>query len=194
MKLTVSGKIDVPDKNAFLNELRKEARRVFMLAGRKFLIAAVARVPVYTGMARGAFRNAEDLFGKVTSDVSSPTGFRIRTTQGRGGAGRGGGSRNTVSVKAYYYPPGGARIQRTPEAGRQFSTPTDQIIDVTGGSLASGRTAFYFKYSIDITYFELLDPIRWGAMKAATDDLVAYVKANFNVPDPFKNVQRRVIK
>lgn len=169
-----------------------------MKAGQKFLLAAIPRIPIWTGMLRGAFRNAEDLFGKVTNDAQSPTGVRIRTTQSNSQsnkAGRGGGGRNTTTKVAYYYPPEGSRIRRTPEAGRQFATATDKILDISGASLATGRTAFYFKFEVNISYFDLLDERRgWYAWKAGSEALENYVKSNLELPDPLKFTTRKIIK
>lgn len=195
MQITLSGYVDIPDIDKWLAAVRKEMRRVFMIAGQKFLLAAVPRVPIWTGMARGAFRNLEDLVGKVTNDASAPSGVRIRTTQGRGGAGRGGGEKITQKYRKgyFYYPPGGGKVARTPQSGRAFATPTDQIIDVSGASLASGRTSFYFRFKIDLTYFDMFDGKKWGSFKAGGAALEQFVKDNINLPDPLKYTSRKVI-
>lgn len=187
MKLTFSAYVEVFDKDKYMAEVRAEVRRTFMKAGQKFLLAAIPKIPVWTGMARGAFRNAEDLFGKVTSDAQSG-GFRIRGT-------RGGGSKVTSPYRKgyYYYPPGGGRITRTPQAGRQFATQPDQILNVIGASLASGRNVFYFTFDVDITYFSILDDMRWGAMRAGAAELERYVKNNLQLPDPSKFMTRKLI-
>jgi hypothetical protein len=165
-----------------------------MKAGQKFLLAAIPRVPIWTGMARGAYRNAEDLFGKVTNDKTQ--GVRIRTTQGRGTAGRGGGQSITSKYRRgyFYYPPGGGRVERTPQSGRQFATPTDKILDVGGATIASGKTSFYFRFEINITYFNTLDESKWGSFKAGAQALQDYVNANLKLPDPIQFMTRKLIK
>lgn len=191
MKLTLTASVEVFDKDKYMNAVKAEIRRCFMKAGQKFLLAAVPLVPVWTGMARGAFRNAEDLFGKVTNDAQSG-GVRIRTTRAAK-QGRGGGGGNSGRRGWYYTPPGGARIERRPQAGRMFSTPTDKILDGGGVTLASGRDAFYFRYEINITYFTKFDQEKWGAFKAGSEALENYVRANLKLPDPLKFMTRKTI-
>ena len=90
MKLTFSISVEQFDKDKYMKAVTDELRQVFIKAGQKFLLAAIPRIPVWTGFARGAFRNAEDLFGKVSADKTS--GFRIRSS-------RGGGNKNTFMVE-----------------------------------------------------------------------------------------------
>ena len=174
MKMTFSANVEVFDKNKYLTALREAIRAVFIKGGQKFLLAAVPRIPIWTGMARGALRNLEDLVGKVSAVGDT---FRIRGT-------RGGGSRNPAYRKGYYYyPPGGPRIERSPQAGRLFATPPDQVFNLKGATLASGRLAFYFRYEVDIKYVDILDPVKWQAFKAGAEALEAYVKLNLKLPN-----------
>lgn len=173
MKLTFSASVEVFDKEKYMVAVKEAIRQCFLKAGQKFLLAAVPRVPIWSGMARGAFFNAEDLFGKVS-------GSAVRT-------GRGAGKRNTFGKRGYYY----NGIERTPQAGRQFSTPAAQILDGAGASLASGRTAFYFKYDINIIYFTKFDVEKWGALKAGGAAFEEYVRANLVLPDPLKFMTRK---
>lgn len=193
MNLTFTATVEKFDQEAYLDAVRKEVQRVFMKAGQKFLLAAIPRIPILTGMARGAFRNAEDLFGKVTNDVTS--GVRIRTTRGKGESRR-GGSTNTGSLtnrKYYYYPPGGGRVLRTPQAGRDFATPSENILEITGATLATGRTSFYFRFKVDISYLDI-NEVKWQAFKLGGEALAQYVKDNLTLPDPLKFVTRKIVK
>lgn len=197
INLTFSATVDLIDIKLYQNAVREEMRRVFMKAGQKFLLRAIPKVPIWAGMARGAFRNAEDLFGKVTNDAQSKTGVRIRTTQNRkpgSKAGRGGGERITsLYRRGYYYtPPGGAKIERTPQAGRQFATQSDKILELSGAALASGKYSYYFRFKVDITYFTKLDD-KWGAFKAGAAALEEYIKTNISLPDPLKYTTRKTI-
>jgi len=197
MQITFSGYLDIPDMEKWSAALREEIRKVFLKAAQKFLLAAVPRIPIFTGMARGALRNLEDLVGTVTSDAQSPTGVRIRTTTGKGTAGRGGGTRVGKFFKRgyYYYPPGASRVERTPQSGRQFATPTQNILDFpTGSSIAVGRSTFYFRYKIDITYFDILDKKKWESFKAAGEAFEKHVKNNIELPDPLKFTTRKAVK
>lgn len=198
MKLTFTATVESFDAVKYGQAVKNAVRKCFMKAGQKFLLAAIPRIPIWTGMGRGAFRNAEDLFGKVTNDAQSGS-VRIRTTQNKkagSGAGRGGGEAITFKYRRgyYYKPPGGSSIERTPQAGRQFATPTDKILEVSGASLASGNTSYYFRFEVNITYFDKFDREKWGAFKAGQDAIEAYVKANLELPDPLEFMTRKVIK
>lgn len=192
MKLTFTATVEEFDAAKFKAAVNAAIRKCFMKAGQKFLLAAIPRVPVWTGMARGAFRNAEDLFGKVTNDAQSG-GVRIRTTQGRGAAGRGGGDKITSKFRRgyYYQPPGGAKHLRTPQSGRQYATPTGKILD--SAVIASGKTSFYFRFEVDISYLDRFES-KWGAFKAGSDAVESYVRANLVLPDPLKFMTRKIIK
>lgn len=185
MKLTFSISVEQFDKDKYMKAVTDELRQVFIRAGQKFLLAAIPRIPVWTGFARGAFRNAEDLFGKVSADKTS--GFRIRSS-------RGGGNKNTTFRRGYYYyPPSGGKILRTPQAGRQFATQTQDILDIEGATLAKGRTAFYFRFAVNIKYVDILDPIKWGAFKAGSEALKNYINNNINLPSPLNFTTRKTV-
>lgn len=186
MKITMNASVDLIDVNAYQNAVAAEMRKVFLKAGQRFLLAAIPRIPIWTGMARGAFREAEDLFGKVSVDAQSPTGYRIRGT-------RAGGSLITSKYLKgfYYYPPDGSRIERTPQAGRQFATPADDILKA---SLVKAKYGLSFKFSIDITYVNYLDAAKWGAFKAGQDAFIDYVNNNLNLPSPLEYKIRKTYK
>ncbi len=193
MNITFSATVEKFDKDAYFEAVKAEMLRVFIKAGQKFLLAAIPRVPILTGMARGAFRNAEDLFGKVTNDVTS--GVRIRTGKLKGEA-RGGGLKNTGSVATrnyYYYPPGGGRVLRTPQQGREYATPPEQILDLTGASLATGKTSFYFRFKVDITYLDI-NEAKWQAFKLGGEAMAKYIKDNLELPNPLKFTTRKIVK
>lgn len=194
MHMTFSAIIEEFDQEKYMRAVREAVRVCFMKAGQKFLLAAIPRIPVWTGMARGAFRNAEDLFGKVTADKQSG-GFRIRTTRSKG-EGRGGGSKITSNYRKgyYYYPPGGGRIARTPQSGRPFATPTDKILDMGGATLSKGKMAFYFRFKVDLTYVDKLDPAKWLAFKTAEAVVEQYVRDNLVLPDPIQFMTRKQVK
>lgn len=193
MKLTVTATVEKFDKEKYLKAVKEAVRKCFMKAGQKFLLAAIPRIPIWTGMARGAFRNAEDLFGKVTADKTQ--GHRIRTTKGKGTAGRGGGEKITFKFRRgyFYYPPGGGKIPRTPQSGRQFATPTDKILEITGASLATGNMSFYFRFDVDITYLDKWEH-KWLAFKAGGDALKEYIEKNLVLPDPLTFMVRKLVK
>lgn len=185
MKITVNASVDLINVAAYEKAVRAEVTRVFMKAGQRFLLAAIPRIPIWTGMARGAFREAEDLFGKVTVDAQSG-GYRIRGT-------RGGGQKITSRYLKgfYYYPPGGGRIPRTPQSGRQFATPSGQILKA---SLVNSRFGLSFKFGIDMTYVNYLDDKKWGGFRAGQQAFIDYVNANLVLPNPLNYVIRKTYK
>lgn len=193
MNLTFTATVEKFDQDAYLKAIQAEMVRVFRKAAQKFLLAAIPQIPILTGMARGAFRNLEDLVGKVTNDVTA--GVRIRTTRKknevREGGGRNVGSQTTQ--KLYYYPPGGGRVLRTPQAGRDYATPGENIFDLTGASLASGKTSFYFRFKVDISYLDI-NEAKWQAFKLGGEALAEFVKANLKLPDPIKYTTRKIVK
>ncbi len=192
MRMTFSAIVEEFDQDAYLKALQVEVRRVFLKAGQRFLIAAIPRIPIWTGMARGAFRNLEDVVGKVTKVEKNNPATRYKVTTGRRG-----GNKDYVPPSRrhyYYYPPGGGRIRRTPEAGRQFATAPNDIFDFGGATLSKGRTAFYFRFEVNIKYFEILDTQKWHAFKVASDAVKKYVEANLELPDPLKFMTRKVVK
>jgi hypothetical protein len=196
MRLTFTATVEQFDAEAYGAAVRDAIRKCFMKAGQKFLLAAIPKVKIWTGMARGAFRNLEDIVGKVTNDAQSGN-VRIRTTQNKkpgSGAGRGGGEniRQKFRRGYFYKPPGGARIERTPQAGRQFATPGLKIFDIAGEATKTKNTSYHFRFEINITYAD--DRNWWDAFHAGQDAFESYVKANLKLPDPLKFMTRKVIK
>ena len=164
MRMTISATTVTFDLDRYLLAVRDEIRRVFIEAGRKFLLVAIPRIHIWTGMLRGAFRNAEDIFGKVSLDAQSPSGYRIRGTRGGGTGGVAGAKQGTY----YYYPPAGSRVLRTPEAGRDFSTSENEILNPR---LVQSRYGLLFRYRINLTYYDYLDQ-SWGSFKAGQDAFI----------------------
>lgn len=170
MKLTITSTLGNFDKDAFLIAVQAHIKAIFIKGMRLFLLAAVPRVPVRTGFARSALRNLEDIAGKVNVDKQSGS-YRIRGT-------RGGGSDEKKSKE--YYRGGGTKVLKTTQSGRQFATPSSNILNISGGKVASGRSAFYFKFEVNISYFDLLDRTVWGAFKAGEQAMENFIKANIN--------------
>ena len=178
------------NKDKFLKVMHEQVRQAFIKGAQQFLLAAVPRIPVYTGFSRGAFRNLEDLAGKVTKDAQSG-GYRIRTTRSAGGR-RAGGNAEQVAKgiperHRWYYPPGGGRVYKTNQSGREFATPTSDILPGSVASIARGRGQIIFKFAVNITYVDSLDQAKWGAFKAGEAAMLAYLTKAFSNLD-FGNV------
>lgn len=196
MRLTFTATVEKFDQEAYGRAVRDAIRKCFVKAGQKFLLAAIPKIHIWTGMARGAFRNLEDIVGKVTNDAQSG-GVRIRTTQNKkagSGAGRGGGEAIRESYRRgyFYKPPGGTRIERTPQSGRQFATDPLKIIDVGGDVTKTGKSSYHFRFQVTITYADTVN--WWEAFHTGQDAFEAYVKRNLKLPDPLKFMTRKQIK
>lgn len=196
MRLTFTATVEKFDAEAYGAAVRDAIRKCFMKAGQKFLLAAIPKVHIWTGMARGAFRNLEDIVGKVTNDAQSGN-VRIRTTQNKkkgSAAGRGGGEniREKFRRGYFYKPPSGNRIERTPQSGRQFATDPLKIFDLGGEGTKTGNTSYHFRFEINITYADQRN--WWEAFHEGQDAFEAYVKANLKLPDPLKFMTRKTIK
>lgn len=195
MKITFTATVEKFDAEEYGRAVREAIRKCFVKAGQKFLLAAIPKIHIWTGMARGAFRNLEDVVGKVTNDATS--GVRIRTTSNKtkgSKAGRGGGEniREKFRRGYFYQPPGGAKIMRTPQAGRQFATESGKIFDVTGEKTKTGNSSYYFRFEVNLTYADQRN--WWDAFHVGQDAFEAYVKANLKLPDPLKFMTRKQIK
>ncbi len=166
MKTTWTISIGEFDKDAYMIAVQAHLKNILIKAARLFLLEAIPRIPIRTGFARSAFKNLEDVAGKVSLDAQSG-GYRIRGT-------RGGGSDEKKS-RIYYQ-----GVLKTTQSGRQFATPANKIIDIKGASLAKGRMAYYFNFKVDITYVDLLDRSVWHAFKTGTEAMNRFIKANIN--------------
>lgn len=144
----------VIDEKAYLAAIDNYIKDTMKEVARAFLLAAVARVPVYTGFSRGSFRNLEDIVGSVRMEAGS---LRIRNKSGKGAnkptTGSGGN-------KQYYYPEDGQRVLKNMQTGRQFSTQPSAIL------VKKGPYRYAFNFGISIKYFNYLDPNIWKALQA----------------------------
>jgi hypothetical protein len=171
------------DRERFIRDYNSAATQAIIKAARKFLLAAVPRIPVFTGFARGSLGTLEDVVGRVQGNrISSKLKGVTKEVKRK---------RNY-----YYYPPGASRVVRTNISGRQFSTPPDQIISsgrLTKATPNQGRLLFNFK--VDITYFDLLDQ-QWGAFQAGREAFDTELKLQLDKlkPDPGKYLIRRELK
>lgn len=183
MRIDFRAFVEVLDRETYLAAVRESIRAVFIKAARQFLLAAVPRVPIWTGFSRGAFKNLEDVVGQVGQDKG---GLRIRGT-------RTGGTRERILRREYYFPYGtaGSGILKTTQSGRQFATPPGDIFDFSGASITGGgRTRFSFNFEVDITYFNYWDRIKWMSFKNAEQAFSEYVETHLEFPDFTKYTKR----
>lgn len=162
--------VDKFDRNKYLKRVDEVIREDFIKAGRLFLLAAVPRIPFLSGMARGAFYNAEDVFGKA--GIRRDGEYRIYGTKG-------GNRVDKEYSKGYTY----EGSPRFPQRGRDYSTLPNDILPPSV-SIARGKSRYTMSYDISIKYFNALDTTKWGGMQAGIDAAVQYLQGRFNMPDP----------
>lgn len=184
LKLTVS--MPQLDRDAYVRALKSSVEQAIIKAARKFLLAAVPLVPVWTGFARGAFGALEDVAGQVNSDAS-----RIDSR-------RGGRSKLSTPAhllgKYYYYPGDGSRVVRTNLSSRPYATQPEQIITEGRVTKATIGSRIVFKFSIDINYFDYLDQNKWHAFAAGIQAFNAEMQLQLqNLPQIGKFFVRRKI-
>lgn len=176
------------DRQRYLRDLKEHLNKALILAARKFLLAAVPRVPTFTGFARGAFGNLEDLAGRVTG-----AGTSARIDGSKGGFKK---AKSFQKKKYYYYPKKGRKgILRNTINGRQFATPTEQIFAQGRATVARTESAIFFRFSIDIKYMNYLDREKWGAFKAGQVAFDAELRAQLaKLPQIGKYLIRKDVK
>lgn len=119
------------DSAGYTRAMREALEVQFRQAARAFVRAAILKIPVETGMARGSFK-----------DIGRFLNVQIPINPTRSGK--------------YYPPNGGAPIPKTPEAGAALSTPPDQIIKWDDAN----RIAFEFESQVfHYTLQEFFRPI-----------------------------------
>lgn len=163
--------------------IREHIRQSLIRALGAFLVAAVPRIPIYTGFSRSSFKEVEDLVGKVVSDARTGRNPRIRP-------GRSGGNQNRLLRGRQFYYFAGGRVLKTTNSGRAFATPSTAIL-LPQESKAGWRVRF----SVDISYLTYLDQIKWHAFKTGEAAFVDRLKEllNDNPPDLTKFIIRRQV-
>lgn len=160
------------NQRAFTKALKEACREAMKQAAREFLLAAVPRIPVFTGFARGSLGNLEDIVGRIRENGEGRLFFN-----------RNQGGRTTPyyhrKERYYYYPGDGRKIERNTVSGRQFATPTGSILTV-----AEDSKVFYFKFSVDIKYFTRLDKARWHAFETGEIAFAQTLKTQFDKLKP----------
>ena len=176
------------DEKKFIKAVKDACRQALLKAARKFLLAALPRVPIFTGFARGAFGNLEDLVGRFT-----PAGGGGKIETKKKGLSR---AQNFAKRTYYYYPSKGNRIIRNTISGRPFATKTADILSQGRAKIATGESAIFFRFSIDISYFNYLDRSKWDAFGQGTTAFNTELKTQLErlVPKIGKFLIRKDIK
>lgn len=162
LKLTVS--LPQLDRERYLKDYKKSVELAFHAAARKFLLAVVPKIPVFTGFARGALGNLEDVVGRVQGD-------RVRSTLKAVTK-----AKRVQDRDFYYYPNGKSRIRRTNISGRRFATKSKDIFGQGQLTKATTASRMIFKFTVDISYFNYLDKNKWMAFQAGKEAFDAELK------------------
>jgi hypothetical protein len=151
IKFNFNVRVPQIDQRRFIGALEQVIEEAMIKAIRAFLVAAVPRVPIYTGFARGTFRNLEDIAGRVER---AQGGFRIRGN-------RRGSSIKSVAARGRDRPRYYKGVLKTQDSGRQFATPPSGVL-----TKIKGKTSVSFKFSVNIDYFDKLDREKWKSFDA----------------------------
>lgn len=172
------------DVNKLSRDLDQIVEDEIIKAIRAFLVAAVPKVPIFTGFARSAYRNLEDIGGRVGRRGD---GFRITATRG-GQALRGSSQSKLLQPRKYYY----RGVLKTTDSGRKFATPPSGIL-----TKAKGRTSVSFKFAIDIDYFDQLDRAKWHSFESGVEAFRASIQRSLRsskrLPDFAKYITRKQV-
>lgn len=125
-------------KRAEFSDAFKKAIQLEMRNGaREFVKAALPRVPVRTGFARGTLLNLSDAIGLASA--SNPKVLKAKMAKRV--------PKNvSLNGQTEYY----EGVAKNPDAGRQFSTPLNKVFT------NNGRT-FNFNYEQTVLYYEIND-------------------------------------
>lgn len=159
IKLKVTASWPQLERERFINDYQTAIFLEVEKAARKFLLAAAALIPIWTGFARGALYTLEERVGRV--EGNSVNGSRKIPR-----------SKLTTTRRGYYY----KGIERTNLNGREFGTPKDEIITMGRLTKATTRGRVVFYYSVNIDYFSILDTKKWGAFKAGNEAFNADIR------------------
>lgn len=164
------------DGDKFIEAVKTSCREALIKAARKFLLAALPKIPIFTGFARGAFGPLEDVVGRFNAG-GAKTGSSINAKAK-------GHTKATTSIATrpyYYYPKKGERIVRTSISGRPFATQSTDIFSQGRATVATGQSAIFFRFSIDIDYLTYLDQNKWHAFEAGHAAFSAELKTQLDV-------------
>lgn len=141
--------------DAFKKAIALEMRN----AAKKFVEAALPRVPVRTGFARGTLLNLSDAVGYA--GASNKAAFIKKLDKRRMKV-------VNVSVNGLveYY----ERVPKTPENARQFSTPMTRVFTNNGKSWS-------FNYENTVLYYELNDAkLNWRSYEFGSAAFIDYLE------------------
>lgn len=158
------------DKKAFKDAVLKAISIHHRQAIREFIRAAVPKIPVQTGMARGSYLNIGRLL-RIAVPITGRSNYRTRTRDGR----------TWTEFNYWYYPPGkGRRLPKTPASGAAL----------TAFKIEQKGTKFNFILNSRVFHLTLQDELKvrsptspWQSMRAGREAYVNYLKTiNKRIP------------
>lgn len=147
-------------KRAEFSDAFKKAIQLELRNGAKeFVKAALPRVPVRTGFARGTLLNLADAIGY--NAASNKEGFNRKLMSKRLKV-----KNVSVNGKLEYY----EGVPKTPENARQFSTQINKVFT------NNGRT-FSFNYENTVLYYEINDErYQWRSFIFGSEAFISYLE------------------
>lgn len=160
-RLHTSIRIPGLDAEAMKKAVREAIEIRSREAARAFVRAAMPRVPVQTGMARGSFLNIGRAL-KVAIPIK-PNPYRKRV--------RKNGSTYMQKIKWYYPPDKSGRMSKTPESGAKLSSDVPFFAWQNSGK-------YVFNFQSAVNHFNLNDHYHiasgpWHALEAGKDAYIA---------------------
>jgi hypothetical protein len=140
VKISITARDIKYDAKGFITVTFKSMREQMLAAAQDFLLAALPKVPIVTGMARGSYLNMLQLLDKnglKGADDLVPT---VAPASGRLKNGH---------YRKYIHSDGEVHAKQ-PETAKQFSTSRGQIITRVGDKIS-------FQYNIDVVHYNIMD-------------------------------------
>lgn len=177
-----SGVLNIPkaDIENYIKDHKKELDIHARQAARRFVRAAISKIPIVTGMARGSYLNI-GRFLNVAIPLTGKQRYRFRKRHGK---------TYKEKICLWYYPPGrsGIRIPKTPESGAKLTAFKMDFED------RGGTFAFVFEINTRVFHYTLQDEMHvksptspWQSMRAGREAWMEYIKTLGNRLPPITN-------
>ena len=147
------------DSAGYTEELKNRIRSLYRKGIRAFIVAAIPKVPVDTGMARGSFLNIGRLVG-----MSIPI--------------------HPISDGKVYYGPNGLRLPKTPQSGASLSTSSDEALQFKGNKFVFSFQSKVWHYNLN-EFFGLKsnNGFPWGSFAAGREAFMKAMQTGSLFPD-----------
>lgn len=150
MIFNASLKFYYADEHALVEVFNAIAFEIVRTGLKRYLIAALERIPFRTGFLRGSLSEVERYFRVIAGYASGTAPKPVE----------------------YYYPPFESRIKKDFYSGIRFTTPPDQVIRFAGSQII-------VNLDTDINYYAINDP-KWGSVDAGIQEFYNGVEEAMN--------------